>query len=130
MHDGVPANFGFNVKYLKNGQAQGSLLYIEHRSTGDVKLKSNVMQSLTIVGSVGVILGRATIGGVGNYGFMATVSDAGEPGTGDAFGLQVTAPDGSVVPDLTFDMVTLAGGNIQVPKLSGPVQPKNTPSIK
>jgi len=95
-----------------------------------VKLKSNVMQSLSIVGSVGVILGKATIGGVGNYSFMATVYDAGESGAEDTFGLQVTSPEGFVVPDLTFDMVTLAGGNIQVPKLGGPVQPKNTPSIK
>ena len=130
MHDGIPANFGFSVKYLKNGQTQGSLLYIEHRASGDVKLKSNAMQSLAIVANVGVILGKATLGAVGNYGFMATVLDAGETGTADQFGLQVTSPDGFIVPDLTFPMVTLTGGNIQVPQLGGQAQPKSTPSIK
>jgi hypothetical protein len=132
MHDGIPASFGFSVKYLKNGQTQGSLLYIEHRSSGDVKLKSNAMQSLAIVSNIGVILGKATLGAVGNYGFMATVLDAGEPGTADQFGLQVTAPDEQIVPDLTFSMETLTGGNIQVPKLSGQAQPQpkqRTPTI-
>jgi hypothetical protein len=132
MHDGIPASFGFSVKYLKNGQAQGSLLYVEHRASGDVKLKSNAMQSLAIVGDVAVILGKATLGAVGNHGFMATAHDAGESGTADQFGLQVTSPDGFIVPDLTFPMQTLTGGNIQVPKLSssgGQFKPKNTPSI-
>jgi len=39
MHNGVPANFAFSAKYLKNGQTQGSLLYLEHRASGDVVLK-------------------------------------------------------------------------------------------
>src|SRR5205085_9238883 len=49
INNGVRANFGFNVKYLKNGQIQGSLIYIEHRASGDVMLKSNSMGSLSIV---------------------------------------------------------------------------------
>ena len=40
LHDGVPANFGINAKYLKNGQIQGELLYLEHRASGNVILKS------------------------------------------------------------------------------------------
>jgi hypothetical protein len=129
-HDGIPANFGFSVKYLKNGQTQGTLLYVEHRASGDVKLKSNAMQSLAIVGSYAAITGKATLAGVGNYGFVATIRDAGDPGTADQFGLQVTAPDGSIVPDLTFPLQTLTGGNIQVPQQGGPAQPKGTPGIK
>ena len=35
-HNGVPANFGFSAKYLKNGQTQGSLLYIAHRHFPDL----------------------------------------------------------------------------------------------
>ena len=34
LHNGVPANFGINVKYvkyLKNGQIRGGMLYTEHR---------------------------------------------------------------------------------------------------
>jgi len=115
MHDGVRANFGFNAKYVKSGQIKGSLLYIEHRPSGDVILKSNAMGSLSIVGNTAYILGKATLNGVGNYKFRATVVDFGEPGTADRFGLQVNNPSNVIVSDLTFSPITLAGGNIQVP---------------
>ena len=116
MHNGVPANFAFSAKYLKNGQTQGSLLYLEHRASGDVVLKSNSMGSLAIVGNTAAITGKATLNGVGNYGFRATVVDNGDPGTTDQFSLKVTNPAGAVVPDLTFGPLTINGGNIQVPQ--------------
>ena len=119
VRDGVTACFGFNVKYKSNGAPQGELLYIEHRPTGLVKLKSNAMQSLSIVGNTGVFIGKATLNDVGNHTFRATVIDNGEPGSSDQFGLRVTAPGGAVIPDLTFDPITLSGGNIQVPHQSG-----------
>lgn len=120
MHNGVLANFGFNVKYLSNGKAQGHLIYIEHRATGDVVLKSNAMGSLSIVKNnptsySAIILGKATLDGVGNYSFQSVVTDNGEPGTSDQFSLQVKNSTGTVVSDLTFDPITLIGGNIQVP---------------
>jgi hypothetical protein len=118
VRDGVTATFGFNVKYLKNGTAQGSLLYVEHQPGGIVKLKSNVMQTLSIAGPTGIILGKATLNGVGNYGFRATAIDNGETGATDQFGLQVTAPSGAAVPSLSFAPLTLNGGQIQVPQQS------------
>jgi hypothetical protein len=51
IHNGFNANIGFNIKYQKNGSAQGSLMYIEHRPGGDVAVKSNLIGSLEIVGS-------------------------------------------------------------------------------
>jgi Fungalysin metallopeptidase (M36)/Bacterial Ig-like domain (group 3) len=116
LHNGVLSNFGFNVKYLKNGNAQGSLIYIEHRPTGDVKLKSNSLQSLSIAGNTGILLGKATLNDVGNHSFRVTVVDNGEPGTSDKFGLEVTRPNGTNIADLTFQPITLNGGNIQVPR--------------
>ena len=53
-----------NIKYLKNGNAQGSLLYIEHRPTGDVKLKSNALSAMAIVGNEAIPTGKATVNGV------------------------------------------------------------------
>ncbi len=103
---------------VDGGAPQGELLYIECRPTGLLKLKSTSMQSLSIVGVTGVIIGKATINGMGNYTFRATVVDNGEPGRDDQFGLRVTAPGGAVVPGLTFDPITLSGGNIQVPHQS------------
>jgi hypothetical protein len=119
VRDGVTACFGFNVKFQRDGNAQGYLLYIEHRPTGEVKLKSNAMQSLSIFGAAGVFIGKATLNDVGKHTFRATVIDNGEPGGNDQFGLQVTAPGGAIIPGLTFDPITLSGGNIQVPHQSG-----------
>src|SRR6516165_2813489 len=46
VHGGVVANFAFNAKYLKSGQMQGSLVYVEQRPSGQVVLKSNSMGAL------------------------------------------------------------------------------------
>jgi hypothetical protein len=120
VHNGVRANFGFTAKYLKSGRIQGNLLYIEHRPGGDVVLKSNAMESLSILANsatsaTGILLGKATLDGVGNYTFQAVVTDNGEPGTSDAFGLQVKDASGALVADITFNPITVESGNIQVP---------------
>ncbi len=120
VHDGTPANFGFNFKYSPKGQPKGNLLFMDHKLSGDVMLKSNALNSMSIVknsdGSyTAIILGKATYAGVGNYSFQLTVTDKGEPGTGDQIGLKVKNSSGQVVADVTFTRLTLTGGNIQVP---------------
>lgn len=116
-HNGIRANFGISVKYLKNGKAQGSVIYMEHNPDGSVtKVKSNSMQSLSIVNGTAVILAKATVNGVGNYGIRMIAVDNGEPGTSDQLGLTTTAPNNSNVPALSFPLTTLRGGNIQVPQ--------------
>ena len=119
IHNGFKASVGVNIKYLKNGNAQGSLLYIEHRPTGDVVVKSNVIGTMAIVANEAVPTGKATVNGVGNHGFIARIIDNGEPGSTDRFGLRITNPSGVVVADLTFDPIQLSGGNFQVPKQTG-----------
>jgi len=119
IHNGFRANVGVNIKYLKSGNAQGSLLYIEHRPGGDVKVKSTAMGTMAIVGGEAVSTGKATLNGIGNYGFIARILDNGEPGFTDQFGLRVTDPGGNIVLDLTFNPITLSGGNFSVPKLTG-----------
>ena len=124
---GYRANYGVNVKYLKNGNAQGSILYIEHRPDGDYKFKSTSLNSnggFAIVpvtgGAEAQIAGKGNYGvnGVftGNYSFIARVIDKGTPGASDAFGLKLIAPNGQIMNDLTFDPQLLGGGNNQVPK--------------
>ncbi|HYH84774.1 MAG TPA: post-COAP-1 domain-containing protein [Pyrinomonadaceae bacterium] len=119
IHNGYEANVGLNIKYLKNGNAQGSLLYVEHRPEGDVVVKSNAMGSMAIVGNEAKPTGKATVNGVGSHTFIARVIDNGEPGTNDRFGLRVTDPSGNLVLALTFDPIQLSGGNFSVPKLTG-----------
>jgi len=115
IHNGNLAEFGFNARYKKNASPQGQLLYIEHRPTGDIILRGNVMQSLAIVGNTAVFNGKGPLNGVGNYGFRVTAMDNGEPGSGDQFGLQLMNPSGMPVNDMTFAPMTIVNGNIQVP---------------
>jgi hypothetical protein len=119
IHNGYKANVGVNIKYLKNGHAQGSLLYIEHRPTGDVVVKSNAIGSMAIVVNEAKPTGKATVNGVGNHSFIGRIIDNGEPGTNDQFGLRITDPAGNVVLDLTFNPIQLTGGNFSVPKVIG-----------
>ncbi len=114
--NGVAANFGFTAKYLPSGNAQGSFVYVEHRPTGEVTVKSDAIESLSLVSNTAVIIGKATVNGVANHLFRVTVVDNGEPGSGDLLGLEMWNPAGVLVPDLSFGPITLTGGNIQLPK--------------
>ena len=71
------------------------------------------MQSLSIAGNTGVIFGKASLNGVANHTFRATLIDSSKSGRGDRFGLQVISPSGAIVTDLTFDPIALRGGNIR-----------------
>jgi hypothetical protein len=115
IHNGYKANVGVNIKYLKSGNAQGSLLYIEHRPGGSVVVKSNSLGTMAIVGNEAIATGKAGSG----TNFIARIIDNGEPGSTDRFGLRVTNSSGAIVVDLTFDPIQLSGGNFSVPKLTG-----------
>lgn len=128
---GYRANFGFNAKYLKNGNTQGHVVYVEHRPSGDVIVTSNAMRSLSIVNNgatsaIAYIQGKATYqvgtnAALGNYSFLLTAIDNGTPGAGvDQLGLQVKDSSGASLSDLTFPVgvtsaPTITGGNVVVP---------------
>jgi uncharacterized repeat protein (TIGR01451 family) len=137
-------NFGFNAKYLKSGQVQGSLLVILHRPEGNYILKSNSMGSLTVAKDstntfwTAVLKGKATyqvpVGQpalwcgdrkCGGYNWTMYVEDRKEPGSGyDRFWLELKDPSGNIVtrlslpttPTIAGNAVTITGGNIQVPQ--------------
>jgi hypothetical protein len=69
IHNGFEANFAFSVKYQKNKTgAQGNFIYIEDRPTGEFKVKSNSLKSLSIVGGTIIVETKnATANGVGGY---------------------------------------------------------------
>jgi hypothetical protein len=113
VHNGRPGTFMFNIKYRRDGTPQGGLFYAERRPTGFVVLQASPLQSLSVVGNTGVIFGRATVNGVANHTFRAIVVDGGKLGRSDRFGLQVISPSGAVLPDLTFDPISLRGGSIK-----------------
>jgi VCBS repeat-containing protein len=133
-------NFGFNVKYNKQGtRVQGGLLLIRHLNDGTIyRVKSNAMDGLAIGEDPGPpAYGWASFSGkatyrepgwsdpVGNYRFTTYVEDLGEPGSHgaapDRFWIEVRDKDGVVlgISSLTqpgdANAEDLAGGNIQVP---------------
>ncbi len=112
-HNGRPGIFFFNVRYGRNGAPQGSLLYAERQPGGLVTLKSASIQSMSIVGNTGIIVGTASLNGAGNRAFRAIVVDNGRPTRSDRFGLQVFAPGGAIVPEMTFDPAPLTGGSVK-----------------
>jgi len=83
-----------------------------------VKLEIVSIESLAVVGDTGVLIGKAIFNG-GGCVFRATVIDNDLLGRHDKFGLQVTTPSGAIIPDLTFDPITLTSGNILVPHQLG-----------
>jgi hypothetical protein len=113
LDNAVPAEFAMNVKYLKSGNIQGGMIYIEHRHSGDVVVKTNSLTSLSVITNTAVLLSKATVNGVGGYAIQATAIDNGTPGVNnDKFGLQVT---GSPNAGIVFSPQLITGGNIQVP---------------
>jgi hypothetical protein len=121
IHNGVKANFAVNLKYLKNGGAQGSVLYIEHRPTGDLVVKGTAMKSLSIVGNTAIALTKNAIAnGTGGYNLRMVAIDNGDPGKTDKIG--VTLYDTTNAADPTIDYsaapITISGGNISVPHVN------------
>jgi hypothetical protein len=58
----------------------------------------------------------ADSGAVGNHSVRMTVVDNNDSGTTDQLGLQTKSPSGVIIPDLTYGLTTLRGGNIEVPQ--------------
>ena len=109
---GTRSNFGFTVKYLKNGKIQGNSLYIYRVRTNigyglrdyNWIIKSNAMGALTQACTTtlprickATFTGKSTITAVdrvtgiayglgGNYQFQVDVTDNGEPGSSPGVG--------------------------------------------
>jgi hypothetical protein len=107
-NNGVPAEFSISVKYQKDGTlSSGGVTYIEHRPTGDFTVRSTVLTSMSVVRTTAVIQGQASVNGAGSYPFQLTVTDNGESGVNDTFGLQAS-------PSPSFKPVAITSGNLQV----------------
>ena len=118
---GNTLHFGFSFKYDKKS-FKGQMLVMEHHPDGSVvRLKSNSLTSLSIVGKQAIVLGKANMlygdgTSVGNLNFRLNVTDNGEPGSLDRFGLKTTTSAGAPIAAFSIDPLTILGGNIQVPQ--------------
>jgi len=137
-YPGDRTNFGFTMKYGKNGtNVKGSLLLISHMPDGTIyRVKSNALYGLALgVGQEsGGVFGWASFSGkatyqepgwptpIGNYEFVVYIEDHNEPGTGtDRFWIEVKDKDGKVVGVMSMlreavnHAVDLDGGNVVAP---------------
>jgi hypothetical protein len=110
--NGVAADFSVSVKYMKDNTLSGSITYIEHRATGDVKVSSTSLTSMSLVGPTAIIYGKATVNGAAGYTLQLNMTDNGEPGIRrDTFGLQLSG--GTLTPPISFAPAAITAGNIQ-----------------
>jgi hypothetical protein len=129
-------NFGFTMKYGKNGRnVKGSLLIMRHLADGTkYRFKSNALEGMAVGENTSPEFGWASFSGkgtylepgwpdpVGNHKFTTYVEDHGEPGTGaDRIWFEVLDRDGMVLPGFsiaspaTANAETIDSGNIVVP---------------
>jgi hypothetical protein len=134
---GSKANFGFNVKYNRNGRnLQGNLNLIVRRTEADgmvhvYQIKSTSLTSLTVNPSTGTAsaVSKATITDItdpanplpveGNATLQMTMDDNGEPGSSDTLGITVWNKNGGLWFSSNWNGVKtieqlLGGGNLQV----------------
>jgi hypothetical protein len=127
---GSKANFGFNVKYNKSGaNLQGSANIIV-RSGGRVyQIKSTAISSLGVASPKASFTGKANIQDItnplspvavdGNATLQLWMTDNGEPGANDTFGIQVLNKSGGVWFSSNWNgsktvEQKLGGGNVAV----------------
>ena len=132
---GDKVNFGFTMKYGKNGSnLQGNLIAVRHRTDGTVsRLKSNALGDMALGENATVPMGWATFNGkatyttwdatagayvtVGNQSFSVYAEDRNDPGTG-IDRIWLGAPGALAMPGTastaTSNTAALTGGGVAV----------------
>ena len=127
---GDKLNFGFTMKYTKNGtNLQGNLIAVRHHPDGTVsRIKSNSLGALAITDVAGCGIaqfnGKATYMtwsssindyvNTGNNNFVVYAKDCNNPGTGVDW-IWLDGPGNLDMPGNGENAVQLNGGNIAVP---------------
>jgi hypothetical protein len=129
---GTKNNFGFNVKFNKSGtNLQGNINSIVRNGGQVYQIKGNSMTSLSVNNTTGkaTFNGKANIQNItnplkpvaidGNASLQVTMTDNGEPGSGDLIAITVWNKDGGLWFSSAWDGTktaeqALAGGNLQV----------------
>jgi hypothetical protein len=108
---GDHATFGGNAKVSMAGEVSGQQTYQDHRMVMPVTFKSLSVQFVTCTDDrdEAEIYGVGSVNGEGGYQYRIKLKDAGEPGTGDMYGITI----GSAPPYASGDQ-TLDGGNVQI----------------
>ncbi|MFW9816964.1 MAG: NosD domain-containing protein, partial [Candidatus Thorarchaeota archaeon] len=130
MYDsyGNKANFGFNVKYRKNGLPRGQSIYVYRVGDWEYIVKSNAWLGMAIEDGHAFFEGKCTvqkfnsltgelIWDEGNYQFRVDVWDNDEAGGVDVYQMRVLDKYGVMFYEVGFNPVGyLEGGNIIIHK--------------
>ena len=108
---GDHATFGGNAKVSLAGEASGQQTYQDHRMVMPVTFKALTVQAVVCSNgrTEAEIHGIGSVNGEGEFQYRIKLKDAGEPGTGDMYGITI----GSTPPYASGDQ-TLDGGNVQI----------------
>jgi hypothetical protein len=109
--NGDQASFGGNARVQEDGSVQGQENYQDHGPAQPRHVHSIELLALTCSDdlTIATIFGTATIDGSGTFAFRIDVTDQGEPGTNDTYG--ITLSDG-----YASGQQRLQGGNVRIHK--------------
>jgi uncharacterized protein (DUF2141 family) len=109
--NGDHANFGGNARVREDGSVDGHENYQDHGPAQPRHVQSIEVTAVTCSDdlTMATIFGRATVDGAGDFVFRIDVTDLGEPGSNDTYG--ITMSDG-----YASGQQRLEGGNVQIHK--------------
>jgi len=100
--------FGGNAKVSSSGVASGQQEYQDHGPLQPLNVKAIDVQAVvcTTDRTQASLVGHAKINGSGSYEYRIDLTDNGEPGTNDMYGI--------LLPGYFSGIQKLGGGNVQI----------------
>ena len=109
-NNGDRGSFGGNAKVSSGGSPSGQEQYQDHGPVQPLMAKSLSIAAIVCSDdrTQATIIGSASVNGSGSYEYEIDVTDGGEPGTNDTYGIRI--------PGVAYDSgeQNLGGGNIQI----------------
>jgi hypothetical protein len=108
--NGDQGTFGGNAKVSLSGATSGQQQYQDHGPLTTLRFKATTVTTVICSDDrrTAELYGRGTVDGAGDYDYRIKLTDAGEPGTDDQYGILIPA-----VGYASGDQ-TLEGGNVQI----------------
>jgi hypothetical protein len=108
--NGDQGTFGGNAKVSMSGATSGQQEYQDHGPLQPLNFKATTVQAVICTDdrTYAEIYGVGTVDGMGSFEYQIKLTDAGEPGTQDKYGI--------LIPEVGYASgdQTLQGGNVQI----------------
>ena len=108
---GNRASFGGNAKVSASGTSSGQQTYHDHGPVNSLDFKALTVTAVICSedGDEAEVYGQGSVNGEGEHWYRIKLRDAGEPGTGDMYGITIFG-----VPGYASGDRPLQGGNVQI----------------